>query len=100
MDVRRRDAGDPRGLADRQRSALREPLARFGRQAGDPRVIDVRADVARLEAPQALDVARLAGDVARILDLGFDFGELAGRETERGQLGRRRQIDDRVLGSP
>src|SRR5262249_4038142 len=72
-DGGRRHTGNARGLAERARTDLREPLADFGREARHAAVVEPFRDQALLETLEARHVVQHAADVAFVLRGDFDL---------------------------
>src|SRR4051794_3930240 len=68
-DVRRVDAADPPGLAERTRADPGELLAGLGAELGDGGEVEVGRQRLVLQPAEPLDLLRLAVDVAAVLGL-------------------------------
>src|SRR5437867_1808424 len=93
-DRGRGHAGNARGLPERARAHLREPLADFGRQAGHRAVVETIWDPARLEALEARHVVEHPADVARVFRSDLDLAGHHGSGpagTARGRARRQRR---------
>src|ERR1700761_5690346 len=72
-DRGRRDAGNPRSLADRLGTMLRELLARFKRQTAYFRVVEAFRQARVFMRLVALDFVGLTLDIALVLDADLDL---------------------------
>ena len=72
-DIGRVDAADPARLAERAWPDAMELLAGLGAELRDRVIVEVGRERLVLQAPEPLDLLRLAGDVAAVLRLDRDL---------------------------
>src|SRR5690606_16494883 len=82
-DGGRRDAGNAGRLAEGSGPDLAEAFDDLPRKPGDAGVLEVVGNRQRLVALDLCDLRLLAAQITRVLELGFEAGEIKGRRSRR-----------------